>query len=267
MAQDEIQLGTVNLLTLGLSYNNMGSLGSFWSPRLGVVHDAGKAGLFKVLYGTAFRVPTVYERAYTTPTFAYGNPNLDPEKMRSLELTWEKQFGPLSSLSATFYHFHIDKMVTTDDSGIATNSAHTHANGLEIEYEQRWSNGSRLRTGYSVQHAAETSRSFDNSPHQMAKLNLAVPTGISHLTAGLEGQWIGSRQANMGTERIPSYTLANLNLSYAPPGKHWEVGLGIYNVLDHRYNDPVAIDEVLGVRRWHIPQFGRTALLRTTLHF
>lgn len=267
MAQDEIQLGTANLLTVGLSYNNLGNQGSFWSPRLGIVHEAGQAGLFKVLYGTAYRVPTAYERSYTTPTFAYGNPNLDPEKMRSLEFTWEKHFGPLASLSATFYHFHIDKMVTTDDAGIATNSAHTHANGLEIEYEQRWSNGSRLRTGYSIQHAAETTRSFDNSPHHMAKFNLAVPTGISHLTAGLEGQWIGSRQANLGAERIPSYTLANLNLSYAPPGKHWDVGLGIYNVLDHRYNDPVAIDEVQGVRRWQMPQLGRTAMLRTTLHF
>ncbi|MBS1138704.1 MAG: TonB-dependent receptor [Proteobacteria bacterium] len=267
MAQDEIQLGNANLLTLGLSYDNMGSLGSFWSPRLGLVHDAGQAGLFKVLYGTAFRVPTVYERAYTTPTFFYGNPNLTPEKMRSLEFSWEKRFSERSRVTATLYHFHIDKMVTMDADGIAANSAHTNATGLEIEYEQRWSNGSRLRTGYTVQHAAETSRSFDNSPHQMAKLNLAVPTGIPHLMAGLEGQWISARQANIGSERIPSYTLANLNLTYAPPAKPWEVALGIYNLFDHRYNDPVASDTVMGVQRWQMPQLGRTAMLRTTLRF
>ncbi len=267
MAQDEIQLGSANLLTLGLSYNDLGKLGTFWSPRLGMTHDAGQAGLFKLLYGTAFRAPTAYERAYTTSTFAYGNPNLAPEKMRSLEFSWEKRFSQLSRLTATVYHFHIDKMVTTDDNGVAANSAHTNGSGLEIEYEQRWSNGSRLRTGYTVQNAAESSHSFDNSPHQMAKLNLALPTGITHLMAGLEAQWISSRQANIGSERIPSYTLANLNLSYTPSGKHWEIALGIYNLFDHRHNDPVATDEVLGVRRWQMPQLGRSAMLRTTLHF
>lgn len=267
MAQDEIQLGAANLLTLGLSYNDLGKLGTFWSPRLGLTHDAGQAGLFKLLYGTAFHAPTAYERAYTTPTFAYGNPNLAPEQMRSLELSWEKRFSQFSRLTTTLYHFHIDKMVTADEAGIAANSAHTNASGLEIEFEQRWSNGSRLRTGYSVQHAAETSHSFDNSPHHMAKLNLALPTGITHLMAGLEAQWISNRQANVGTERIPSYTLANLNFSYTPSGKHWEVALGIYNLLDHRHNDPVATDEVLGARRWQMPQYGRTAMLRTTLHF
>lgn len=267
MAQDEIQIGAANLLTLGVSYDDLGKLGSFWSPRLGLVHDAGQAGLFKLLYGTAFRVPTVYERAYITPGFIYGNPALDPEKMRSVELSWEKRFSTHSRLATTFYHFHIDRMVTTDDNGVATNSQRTNASGLEIEYEQRWNNGSRLRTGYTVQHAAETNRGFDNSPHQMAKFNLAVPTGIPHLMAGLEAQWISARQANIGAERIPSYTLANLNLSYTPSGKRWEVALGIYNLFDHRYNDPVATDEVLGVRRWQMPQLGRTALLKTTLHF
>jgi iron complex outermembrane receptor protein len=267
MAQDEIQLGSSNLLTLGLSYDNLGSLGSFWSPRLGIVHDAGQAGLFKVLYGTAFRVPTVYERAYTTPSMLYGNPSLTPEKLRSLELSWEKRFSQFSRLTATLYHLHIDKMVSIDDVGVAMNSAHTNASGLEIEYEQRWSNGSRLRTGYTMQHAAETSHGFDNSPHYMVKLNLAVPTGIPHMMAGLEAQRIAARQASMGTERVPSYTLANLNLSYAPAGKRWEMALGIYNLFDHRYNDPVAIDSVMGTSRWQMPQLGRTALLSTTLHF
>lgn len=267
LVQDEIQLGTANLLTIGGSYDNLGSLGSFWSPRLGIVHDAGPAGLFKVLYGTAFRVPTVYERAYTTPTYAYGNPDLVPEKMRSLEFAWEKRFGSKSHLTTTLYHFHIDKMVTIDNAGIATNSEHINATGLEVEYQQRWENGSRLRTGYTLQRAEETTRAIDNSPRQMVKFNLAVPTGLPHLRAALEGQWISARKANSGTEYIPAYALANLNLSYTPTGKSWELGLGIYNLFDHRYTDPVASDTVLGVTRWQMPQLGRTLRLSSTLHF
>lgn len=267
MTQDEIQVGNADLLTVGASYDHLGKLGTFWSPRLGLTHDADSLGLFKALYGTAFRVPTVYERYYTAPSLAYGNPNLEPEKMRSLELSWEKRFGSKARLTATAYDFNIARMVTTDSNGTAINGSLVHARGLEVEYEQRWNNGSRLRTGYNIQRAADESRSLDNSPRHMVKANLGLPTGITHLRAGLEFQWVSTRTANYGTQQTPSYTLTNLNLSYVPIGKSWEVALGIYNLFDCQYTDPVATDQILGIRRWQMPQLGRTAMLRTTLHF
>ncbi len=268
MAQDEIQIGSATLLTIGASYDHVSQFGSFWSPRLGVTHDAGQAGIFKLLYGTAFRVPSVYERYYTSPSFSYGNPALVPEKMRSLEVAWEKRFTQQSRLTASVYHFHIARMVTTDENGTTVNDgSKVEATGLELEYEQRWSNGSRLRTGYSIQHAADATRRFDNSPRHMVKANLGLPTGIPHLMAGLESQWISARTADYGTQKVPSYLLANLNLLYTPAGQPWEIALGIYNLFDRHYTDPVATDEILGARRWQIPQFGRSAMLRTTLHF
>ena len=268
MAQDEIQIGSATLLTIGASYDHVSQFGSFWSPRLGVTHDAGQAGIFKLLYGTAFRVPSVYERYYTSPSFSYGNPALVPEKMRSLEVAWEKRFTQQSRLTASVYHFHIARMVTTDENGTTVNDgSKVEATGLELEYEQRWSNGSRLRTGYSIQHAADATRRFDNSPRHMVKANLGLPTGIPHLMAGLESQWISARTADYGTQKVPSYLLTNLNLLYTPAGQPWEIALGIYNLFDRHYTDPVATDEILGARRWQIPQFGRSAMLRTTLHF
>ena len=268
MAQDEIQIGSATLLTIGASYDHVSQFGSFWSPRLGVTHDAGQAGIFKLLYGTAFRVPSVYERYYTSPSFSYGNPALVPEKMRSLEMAWEKRFTQQSRLTASVYHFHIARMVTTDENGTTVNDgSKVEATGLELEYEQRWNNGSRLRTGYSIQHAADATRRFDNSPRHMVKANLGLPTGIPHLMAGLESQWISARTADYGTQKVPSYLLTNLNLLYTPAGQPWEIALGIYNLFDRHYTDPVATDEILGARRWQIPQFGRSAMLRTTLHF
>ncbi len=267
LAQDEIQIGAADLLSLGLSHASAGSLGSFWSPRVGLVHDAGTPGLFKLLYGTAFRTTSVYERDYTTPSFAYGNPNLSPEKMRSLEFSWEKSLGPLTHLSATVYHFRIEDMVTMNESGIAINGTPTHATGFEVEYEQRWNNGTRLRTGYSLQHAADETSSFDNSPRHMVKLNVAAPTGVNNLVAGFESQWISRRLASLGAEQVPAYLLANLNLTYAPDGKSWSAALGAYNLFNHRYYDPVAIDQVLSVRRWQMPQLGRSFQMTTTLRF
>lgn len=265
--QDEIQIGNSTQLILGSSLDHVSQFGSFWSPRLGLTQDAGKAGLFKLLYGSAYRIPSVYERHYTAPSLPYGNPALEPERIRSLELAWEKRFSPQSRLAATVYHFHIARMITTDDTGQATNGSKVEASGLEVEYEHRWHNASRLRTGYSIQNAGDEMRRLDNSPRRMFKLNLAVPTGIPHLMAGAETQWVSARTADYGTRTVPSYLLANMNLSYTPTGKPWEVALGIYNVFDRRYSDPVSTDNILGVRRWQMPQLGRMAMLRTTLHF
>lgn len=269
-AQDEIQIGNATLLTLGLSHDRIdaqGRLASFWNPRIGLTHETQSAGLFKILYGTAFRVPTVYERYYTAPSFAYGNPSLEPEKMRSLEIAWEKRFGIQSKLTATAYHFHIDRMVTTDENDVAINGSPARASGLEIEYEQRWNNGGHLRTGYGIQHAANEARHFDNSPRHMVKANIGMPIGIPHVMAGLEGQWISRRCADMGNQSVPAYLLTNLNLRYAPSGERWEVALGIYNLFDRQYADPVSSDQIMGVRRWQMPQLGRTAMLHTTLRF
>ena len=266
-AQDEVQIGNASTLSLGLRFDRQADVGSTWSPRIGFVHDADRAGIFKLLYGTAFRNPSVYELAYITPTFAYGNPQLEPEKMRSLELAWEKHFGRAARLTTTLYRFTIDQMIMADAAGIATNGQQVHATGLEVEYEHQWMNGIRLRTGITMQDSKSELGRMDNSPRHMAKFNLSVPALLPALTAGIEGQWIGTRLANEGSEKISPYTLVNLNLSYVAPNKAWDAGLGIYNLFDHRYADPVAVDAALPITRWYMPQVGRTLQLRTRVSF
>ncbi|WP_412480411.1 TonB-dependent receptor plug domain-containing protein [Azonexus sp. IMCC34839] len=268
-AQDEIQLGTANTLIIGLRHDRVSDSKNFWSPRLGLIHEAGDLGLFKLLYGTAFRTPSPYERAYITPSYSYGNPDIGPERLKSVEFTWEKRLANLGKLTASAYSMRIEDLVTTNpDTGTVINGSPVRANGIEIGYEQRWKNGLQVRGSLSSQYAASDSGRLDNSPRHMAKLNLGMPTGITGLMAGLESQWIGDRRANNGNERVAPYLLTNLNFSYLPAGNRWEMGLGIYNLFDRRYTDPVSPDEpVTGVTRWSMPQLGRTVQLRTLIRF
>ena len=59
----------------------------------------------------------------------------------------------------------------------------------------------------------------------------------------------------------------NLNLSYAPSGQNWDASLGIYNLFNHSFNDPVAIDNTTALTRWQMPQLGRSFVLRSTLRY
>jgi outer membrane receptor protein involved in Fe transport len=53
-------------------------------PRLGIVHKSGENWISKVLYGEAFRSPSISEK-YRISTSATGDPNLKPESVRTTE--------------------------------------------------------------------------------------------------------------------------------------------------------------------------------------
>lgn len=264
-AQDEISLGRQTLLTAGLRFDHRSRGGGQLSPRLGLVHETERAGIFKLLYATAFRDPSAYERFYTAPTFAYGNPAVRPERMRSLEAAWERRLGN-GRLSASAYLFRLYDMIAPDAGGVVHNTRPLTGRGLELEFEQRWAGRFSLRGGYTLQLPSGEGGRPDNAPRQMFKANFAAELGAG-LQGGLEAQHVTRRLAASGTQAVGAYTLLNLNLRYQPPGRPWALSLGLYNLLDRRFSDPVAEDSTVAGPRWSVPQAGRTALLRGSLQF
>ena len=260
--QDEIQVGTAGLVTAGLRHDRVSDYGGFWNPRLGYVHDAGAAGLFKALLATGFRTPSAYETDYV----GYGNPDLTSESMQSLELAWEKRLDARSRFTATLYGFRIEDLVGTDagsSSDQAVNGSTVRATGVELEYQRQWDNRAQLRAGYSLQRARNADGVLDNSPRHLFKLNAALPLGRPGLMAGAELQWVSERDAGQGSAASDDFFLANLNFSYAPLGAPWEASLGLYNLFDQAYEDPVTHDNV----GWTMPQVGRSVRLKAVYRF
>lgn len=264
-AQDEIALTQQTLLTVGLRYDRNTTTPNRLSPRLGLVHDAAHSGIFKVLYASAFRDPTAFERFYTTPTYRYGNPDIRSEQMQSVEGSWEKRIGN-GRFSTTLYLFRIHRLIAQDASGIVHNSAPLTGRGIEMEYEQRWLDRVSLRTGYTLQESKINGQQMDNAPLHMFKANLGIDLGRGFV-AGLEGQHLTHRLTALGAQTVGAYSIVNLNLRYLPAGHGWEMALGLYNLFDTRFSDPAANDTTVAGPRASLPQTGRTALLKATLYF
>ena len=185
--------------------------------------------------------------------------------MRSLEAAWEKRLGN-GRLSASAYLFRLHDMIAPDASGIVRNSRALTGRGLELEFEQRWAERFSLRAGYTLQLPSGEGGRPDNAPRQMFKANLAAELG-GGFHGGLEAQHVTRRLAASGTQAVGAYTLVNLNLRYQPPARRWALSLGLYNLLDRRFSDPVAEDSTIAGPRWSMPQLGRTALLRGSVRF
>jgi iron complex outermembrane receptor protein len=267
-AQDEITVGNATYLTVGLRYDRPADLRGHWSPRLGLVHQNDAGGTFKLLYATAFGDPTVYQRYYVTPTYVLGNPELKAELMRSLDLTWEQRIGPRSRLSASAYFFHTQGLIgVVPASGLFANLPDVSGRGLELELQHRWSGGATFRGGYALQVPTIDAGTLENAPRHLAHGNLAAPVFDGQWLAGLEGQWVSHRLTGSGDSRVGGYGVGNLHLTYRPAGQGWEAALGIYNLLDRQYVDPVALDTTVGGTRDRMAQFGRSLRLKLTVRF
>lgn len=266
-AQDEIALLPTTHLTLGLRYDHTSEQQNHWSPRLGLVHHTEQSGIFKLLYASAFRNPNVYERYYNTSTWVYGNPDLKSEQMRSIEGSWEKQFDPATRLTVTGYLFRMENLIAMDGAGLAQNLEPLDGRGGEFEFERRWDNKASFRAGYSFQLPRSSSGRPDNAPLHLAKINLGLPLWAAGWMAGIEGQAMSRRLSASGATQVGGHLLANLNITYQPGRKDWDLALGIYNLFDRTYADPVGMDTTLPVFRDRIIQNGRNFRLKVTVRF
>lgn len=266
--QDEIVVGNATYLTLGLRYDKSSTASDHWSPRLGLVYQNEHGGTFKLLYATAFSDPTVYQKYYVTPVYSVGNPDLHSESMRSVELTWEQRLGARSRLNTSLYNFRLQEMVgISPSSGLYANYPDVTARGLELEFQHRWLNQASLRLGYTLQDVSMPGGHLENVPRHALLANLAVPLLGSQWFAGLEGQLLSRRRTGGGTGWVAGYGVVNLNLSYRPVGQPWDLALGIYNLFDHQYADPVALDTTPAGERDRMLQFGRSFRLKFTARF
>ena len=121
-------------------YGQQGSL------RAGVVGTLGSWGL-KALSGTAFQAPSaeLLYRSAVQPGDIKGNPDLTPQKTRTVELQLSTPPAPNWNAALTAYHTKVRGLVTLEQAFfnlVARNSSDSTVNGVELElrYQRDWLN-------------------------------------------------------------------------------------------------------------------------------
>ncbi len=269
--QDEITLTDNLILNAGLRYDQFSYTNDSINPRLALIYKPWENMALKLLYGTSFRAPSIYELNYSDP-IQIANTKLSPEKIKTYEGIIEYQPDRALKLTAVGFHYELKNLIqlkelpsqseNEDPPNQNVNSGINKAWGTEFEVETLWDYGAKLKASYTwVDAFDDSNRQLINSPNNLFKLNFTTPLFDNRLRAGFEAQYTGSRKGRDNT-KTSGYPLFNLTLTsggklFKGPLEGLEISGSIYNLLDRNY-DSVASDEFI---QHFIPQNGRNLRL------
>jgi outer membrane receptor for ferrienterochelin and colicin len=266
-AQDEVKLLQSLTLYAGMRHDEYATFGSATSPRVGLIYAPGSATTVKLLAGRAFRTPNESELA-TDNGVSKPNPNLQPERIETLELVAQRMIGGGLQLSASTFRNRLSDLLSlrldpSDSLLVYQNADAIESKGVELGLLMNRGHGVTGQLSYAVQRTEDraTGVELSNSPRHAAQLLLQVPV-TSQLTAAFDAQYTSGRGTVAGNV-APAYTVTNLSVLAPKLFGRLDVSASIYNLLDTAYGVPGSDVHAQDV----IAQDGRSFRVKTTVHF
>jgi len=260
-AQSEFQPLYSLSVTAGLRYDRYEGVTDTLNPSGAIVWHVSDANTFKLVYGRAFRLPTVFELGFEDESRNFlSNPNLRPEKIRQLELVWEGRLTPEVLVRISPYRLQMTGLIkqqTNATTGVTQylNLTDVTSQGVELQADYRRGDGLWSYVTYSRQSALDHGIRMINSPANLASAGFSTPTSLPFQGA-LELIYESGRKTFAGKE-TGGMLLTNLSLSAALRSQ-LRLCITVKNLLNMPYTTPGGPALIQDT----IPQDGRTFLVR-----
>ncbi|MFP3565304.1 TonB-dependent receptor plug domain-containing protein [Paraburkholderia sp. SIMBA_030] len=210
----------------------------------GLDYDRAQNFLAKFAYGD-FGLSMAYgNRTKGVPNAPYGAIFDTPDSTTDTHSFINGSFHHAVNDGLQVFHYDIHDLIseTMAPSGLYVfeNLNRANANGAELSYEQRFAGDARIRASYSWQIARDSYSGavLQNSPRNLAKLNLLLPVFENVARIGTEIQCVSSRLAEQG--HAAGYCLGNVTIGSSRLIDHADVSFSVYNVANARYADPAS---------------------------
>jgi len=242
--QDEWEIRDSLNLTAGVRYDHYDDFGSTVNPRAGVVWNFLKNADLKLLYGQAFRAPSFLDLYNDGNPVALGNPDLDPETIRTYEAGLGYGFGNSYMMNVNFFHNDIDALILLDTStqpGLYMNLGSAEVDGVEVLLRGQYSPADYWQMAYTWQDPRDTDTGEDlpNVPFRRASFSVNYEV-CKYLNVHADVLWTGKRPRISGDPRgdMPSYTTVDLTLIAKNFFRGFEIRGMVHNLFDEEYEDP-----------------------------
>ena len=263
-----------NLSTnVGMRYDKSSRYKSTFNPRVGLVYHPTEKTTWKLFYGEAFRAPSPMDThevfgifsgqqneqgEYISYFFHTPNPDLDPEKLRSIETNFIYNVADGMHWSLSGHYTQITDRILRPPESTPTqfipnghilfsqhseNIGDTKQYGLELAgyYQTQlnpdwqaeiWGNYSYIKVNSDQKTSTEQSPNFFTSPH---KLKLGTTFRYQQRYVFTPKLYvIGQIDAEDKNEKTEGYTVMDLHMQ-ATFVKHLHFSVDINNVLNRHY--------------------------------
>jgi outer membrane receptor protein involved in Fe transport len=243
------------------------TFGAIPVPRAAVIFKPWQGGVLKLMFGRAFRAPSIYEEFYNDggQTQIPGNDpmlkkptKLAPESVYSEEIELSQRFAEdwvaLVAGHTSYVKDLIDTITVQRPGGAPGDTVIQYANspfpsitaGFDVELRREWRQGWMLSAYYSYEHAAYidytgiTNPQLVNAPQHLAAFKGVVPVLPDIVSLAARITLEAPRRINADSNQTtPTEVVADLTVSGNV--KRFGVGyvLGVYNVMNTQYFYPV----------------------------
>lgn len=240
------------ILTGGLRLDRFDQLDSHVSPRLGLTYNASDHWSTKLLWGRAFRKPTLLEQyEIRSDNNSPGNPDLIPEDIETTEVEYTYLFSKKNYASITLFRSKLQDFIQTIDRQPYQNNPDTLSiPGISLEWNshltQRWglpgeqglsANYTRLNTNLpSVAQESANLMLFSDSE----KLGLYL--GINYLgrrNAGDAYHSLVENSVQKLRDNNQGYIVLDAGIRWKKLAvEPWQFDLSIHNILNKTYYNP-----------------------------
>ncbi|MCG8519565.1 MAG: TonB-dependent receptor [Pseudomonadales bacterium] len=245
--QDEWQFKQNWQLVSGVRYDYYTDFGSTVNPRIALIWATTDSLTTKLLYGRAFRAPSLNELYVANNPVTVGNPDLDPETIDTLELAFSHQLTSSVSYGANLFYYRIDDLITSmaqvgQVAAKYANVGEREGYGVEMEtlYEPRAD--LTLAANYAYQRATDqdTDEPVGEAPnHQLyGRIQWRF---VPDWQLSSQVNWVGEQKRVAGDSRKPVDDAATWDLSLRGSDLGWvglDASLTVRNLLDEDVRDP-----------------------------
>lgn len=271
--QTQTEISKTVQWTMGLRYDSYNDVASKLNPRFSLVYQPQTEHVYKLIYGNAYRVPSLGDLYDEESGLVLGNKSLKPSTIQSLEAAYS-YLTPTFMLSTSVFHNNIEDLIgfTTGDLVTLSNIAKSDATGAELEW--RWEAASQLQIRGHFTHLFKNLSTILNNANLIPSEELSPKNyAMTTLEYRLNEQWASHLQwsyrssvgvlANQG-----ALSLINWQLNFQPvPRQKWQ--FQVRNVLDKKYQ--VAQIQQIGVVQgkglFELPARGREIQLEYRMSF
>ena len=121
------------LVSAGIRQDDPSLFGDYTTYRLGGTYDLTGALKLKSNYATSVKTPTLYEM-HGSDNYGYnGNPNLQPEEAKTMDIGFEYSFKS-SVLDVVYFTTDLENLITYGNSTYSNASGTSNRHGVEMKF-------------------------------------------------------------------------------------------------------------------------------------